>query len=909
MARPVSEQCQSCITTLKKIVSILSASKNQEGQVHHDQVNNELERLCLWAGNIRALYVPESPLSLESRLQEASDILIHVKEMLANFQEAAEALLEIISGNREGNITTVTDEVGDELEQIEEIEIFEELGSCITRLFRVSSLIRQASPTDLFTKALSRSRYRFNDQFDIARVGEKYPKLAEAERVWLRERLSRAITQRRHYLSYIQDHRDKLEDAYRNSTRVEPTLKVPEMQLGALQKISDSSSRPSAFFTKASSLIPGQIKPEMLTAEDESDPEDDKKSYTTIFHSIDGGLDQSMSNRIPMLKELQSGSKKEIECPFCFRTKKFKNERQWRLHVFSDLRPYICTFPNCDAPYFSNVNEWFRHEMELHRVNYNCRLCQHKPYQDRERYLGHIRKHHPEIFIVGEEQSLLDIGRTAVEQIPAQECPCCTEWSDRLKQRNAIPLDAPDHILSVIPTIFKRHLASHLEQLALLSVPIGPTAESDEISNMATKDVALISGAEDLPALSFNSSREPSITSRAQLSDTSPQQAEGESSNTGLKLAEVDSSDNGPGLVETLLNVAGNTENGREVMKALLDQHANEVQVTEALLVAAARNTRNGGEVMELLFDRKGGEIQITKRVIMAAEENDETAESISSLLRRRVEETQITEEALLYTDKLGWWEGAERVQRFVAEAKHRLLGPGHPDTLANMDSLSRTYEEQERLEEAGALQRQALEIRQRVLGLDHPDTLANMDSLAWTCQRQEGRECFKEAEELQKQALEIRQRVLGPDHPDTLATMNRLAWTRHGWECQDELKIRKRVLGPDHPDTLANMNRLARIVMRQGHWKEAEALETQVLEIRKRVLGLEHLDTLDSMENLAVTRSRQGCRSDALELMEQCAQARVRVLGSEHPDTQYCLLAIQRWREEEVQPKAKVES
>lgn len=92
-------------------------------------------------------------------------------------------------------------------------------------------------------------------------------------------------------------------------------------------------------------------------------------SYTSMRIS-------STSVRCPKLDELRTGSEKEIEYPFCFRKRKFKNERVWRQHILFDLRSYICTSPDCDAPYFGGVNEWFCHEMQIHRVSYTRRFCQ-----------------------------------------------------------------------------------------------------------------------------------------------------------------------------------------------------------------------------------------------------------------------------------------------------------------------------------------------------------------------------------------------------------------------------------------------------------------------------------------------------------------------------------------------------
>ncbi|KAL7800194.1 hypothetical protein V8C37DRAFT_364408 [Trichoderma ceciliae] len=520
MTTSASEKCRACITTLKTMLSILSHPDRHKGQIRHEQVDNELQKFCLWAGNIGALHPPKSPMSLETRLREANDILTHIMEILNWVNEVAGDLLDIVSEKRKGRMHSTISDTGNEIVQIEEMEFLDEIGASIARLFRASSLIRQAAPTDLFTKALSRNRYRFNDQFDIAHVGAKYPKLAGKEYVWLQKRLGRAITQRRHYLSYIQDHREKLEinipdEEIITSIKTPSTksgLQPPKEQSVAGRSVPDSSSRAPTYFTTASSLAPGYITPEMLAVkEEEPEYEDDARSYTTISRSVDGDQDYSLVDRIPKLESLQLGAKEEVECPFCFRLKRFKNERLWRRHVFSDLRPYLCTFADCDAPYFLDINEWFRHEMQYHRVTFTCRLCQSKTFELKERYLAHIKKQHPEILKDINEQLILDIAKTSVEQIPAQECPFCTEWADRLKKRTETTSEAPDNIICATPIVFKRHVTSHLEQLALFAIPIGLTAGGDDDSNVAIQeDLSALNDDTDLSVLTFDSSRPPS---------------------------------------------------------------------------------------------------------------------------------------------------------------------------------------------------------------------------------------------------------------------------------------------------------------------------------------------------------------------------------------------------------------
>ena len=113
-------------------------------------------------------------------------------------------------------------------------------------------------------------------------------------------------------------------------------------------------------------------------------------------------------------------------------------------------------------------------------------------------------------------------------------------------------------------------------------------------------------------------------------------------------------------------------------------------------------------------------------------------------------------------------------------------------------------------------LQRRVLDARERVLGPEHPDTLAARAYLArWTGQA--GNPAA--ARDLFAGLLPVRERVSGPEHPDTLAARHQLArWTGQAGNpaaAQDQyaglLPVLERVLGPEHPDTLATLHQLAR--------------------------------------------------------------------------------------------------
>ncbi|KAH7393830.1 hypothetical protein DE146DRAFT_107911 [Phaeosphaeria sp. MPI-PUGE-AT-0046c] len=527
MAASVSDQSRNSLSSLQSIASFLASSASQESQVDKKQVVDELERFSLWVGNIGSTHGPDSPLSLESRLQEAPDVLEFVSQLLEDLAEVAEQLLAIVSGEREGEVVSASPDTAVESPLDEATGLLEEIGDCVTRLFRVTSLVRQAGPTDPFAKALSRGRYHFSDQYDIGHVGEKFPKLATTGNAWLRTRLGRAITQRRRYLRYIDDHHKKLEGKHQDDRLPQAITQEPQY-LQELRPIvatqPDSSSRPSTFFTKASSLVPGRITSQMLIAEDDSDAGSVARSYTTISRSVAGDLDSSAISRIPKLDDLRTDSKKEFECPFCYQVKKFKSERAWKQHVFSDLRTYVCTFPSCDSSYFNDMNDWFRHELQCHRIEYRCHLCNDKRFELGERYIAHVQKEHPEIRDGSEEQQVLDMARRPLGQIRAQDCPCCSEWVDRLVEREGCAIQTSDslnHTILVDPAVFKRHLASHLEQLALFAIPTGSDVGSIDSNAAIEEDSRVRQPSSDLSPLAFSDGKSYIHTSIESTSDGS----------------------------------------------------------------------------------------------------------------------------------------------------------------------------------------------------------------------------------------------------------------------------------------------------------------------------------------------------------------------------------------------------
>ena len=69
-----------------------------------------------------------------------------------------------------------------------------------------------------------------------------------------------------------------------------------------------------------------------------------------------------------------------------------------RRHVFADLRPYLCTFPDCEdsARSYRTRMRFVMHELKVHRGHWICHCpsagC-HETFQDSETQLQHVKTH------------------------------------------------------------------------------------------------------------------------------------------------------------------------------------------------------------------------------------------------------------------------------------------------------------------------------------------------------------------------------------------------------------------------------------------------------------------------------------------------------------------------------------
>ncbi|KAL9617348.1 MAG: hypothetical protein Q9160_007878 [Pyrenula sp. 1 TL-2023] len=144
-----------------------------------------------------------------------------------------------------------------------------------------------------------------------------------------------------------------------------------------------------------------------------------------------------------------------------------RNRTQWKLHIFADIKPYICTFNDCPdiLTAFPSRKLWIDHDFVAHRrtITYSCYLCFEKLYDEYEVY-DHLQTRHSvnEMHLSGKRQTAILKSRVVTMQpVEDQICPLCQ--SSGFQTQRA----------------FGKHLGRHMEQIALLALPIESESDSE----------------------------------------------------------------------------------------------------------------------------------------------------------------------------------------------------------------------------------------------------------------------------------------------------------------------------------------------------------------------------------------------------------------------------------------------
>ena len=152
------------------------------------------------------------------------------------------------------------------------------------------------------------------------------------------------------------------------------------------------------------------------------------------------------------------GSRSAFDCPYCGQEIRLgvqiTSEEDWARHVFLDLEPYQCTFDGCMRAdkMFGVREEWFQHELDHHRLLkvWFCQPCTNE-FDHREAFELHLREEH----------------KTDASHLPIM-ISLCQRYSEKTIIHQACPFC---EVSSMTSQQLKEHVANHIEQLALMTIP------------------------------------------------------------------------------------------------------------------------------------------------------------------------------------------------------------------------------------------------------------------------------------------------------------------------------------------------------------------------------------------------------------------------------------------------------
>lgn len=368
------------IAILFRVIDSQYTAQSDSSGNDHRLFRNQKERFELWAINL-GLY-QRGHASLDYRFRDAATHKIHARKLLQNLLSALRQLEATIDPSTKGDddANEQFDGVQDDLDLEEDDTLddyadedmagsaIELMTDCIDHLFKLAMEVRNVSTRLNASKGF---RYKqidtengldlFNqmavlqvDQMhvkSIMTVNEKLSENRQADLDYLVQRLADANILRRRQFAYWSYHRLRLDHVVNTMLEVAPVNQPMPL------KAPSYTSKP----TTATALIATKALP----FED-----NDTQSIASVMTlpMVEGSsgfrLEYPPPPTLPTSGDFEEP--KEFECPYCYTIcpASFLKKKKWEAHVRKDLRPYICTQPDCTngTQMYDTFGEWATHE-------------------------------------------------------------------------------------------------------------------------------------------------------------------------------------------------------------------------------------------------------------------------------------------------------------------------------------------------------------------------------------------------------------------------------------------------------------------------------------------------------------------------------------------------------------------
>ncbi len=233
------------------------------------------------------------------------------------------------------------------------------------------------------------------------------------------------------------------------------------------------------------------------------------KSQATFTSFVTNDLGERGWLKLPaMPKAVESG--KSFRCTVCGdKQKDIINQTEWKKHVFTDLKPYICTFQDCKRGIhsFPTRKAWADHEFSVHRTTkiWICNDCAAR-FSERTKYREHAYSSHGNVLMRNQLEALVNSAEKRIDISEENVCPFYFE------------------LLGNQSRTFTMHVSRHMEEVALAILPRETAFEDDRGSAGSSIDS---SGLKDMPGLlqgpSFSQASAPPLAPSAFGSIAVPQ--------------------------------------------------------------------------------------------------------------------------------------------------------------------------------------------------------------------------------------------------------------------------------------------------------------------------------------------------------------------------------------------------
>ncbi|KAG7081550.1 meiosis-specific serine/threonine-protein kinase mek1, partial [Colletotrichum scovillei] len=252
--------------------------------------------------------------------------------------------------------------------------------------------------------------------------------------LYLVQRWGKSITDRRRVFAYWRRHarklaRDEFPSAIRDIKQTMPLVSPSEvygedaehvrLSLPSQPKLVPLAPTGPAFDSVSPTIYSGTEASRPISGDLSADT-DSVVSYCSTALDLSGNATELPPSPVV------GGGQKEFICPCCCVVCPAKEgkDKRWREHILRDLRPYMCTYDQCDEDevMYSSRFAWVDHESQAHRRVWRC-FEHHDLFKTQAGLAKHLHSSHPSL---GESQieTLAELSHASIKD-ERQLCPFC----------------------------------------------------------------------------------------------------------------------------------------------------------------------------------------------------------------------------------------------------------------------------------------------------------------------------------------------------------------------------------------------------------------------------------------------------------------------------------------------------